>query len=522
MTKGKAGKGLLGILTKNSLAFFVIIAFFSASFLLFFKLKKANTCLNCNVVIIDIDTVGASALPCYGYRLDTAPNICSLKEGGVLFTNSFASGDWTVPSMVSTLTGFLPPAHQFWGVSTSFIAPEQKTIQKIFKENGYSTNLVINSDVYVNSFMYNMSEGFDQAPVLPISDWKDYIKLLNERKEPSFVYFYSDPVHLPYTLPADKKLLEEVEIPPDYATTPEEFVYYFGRYLYENKYEIFTQKAISENQELFSSPFDGIKAIRIMDFYDKNDNNFEIVATAASANKLYYLQEIEKYGEDYVKYIRGAYDARLKEFDNELKDLIEYLTSESVSKNTIVVFTSEHGEAFGEHGIYFHGNNLYNEILKVPLIIRAPGVTQKTITATVRDIDFMPTILDIVGLKKPENIQGVSFKGLLGNKPESTKRYAYAQVGRKAYKTSVQNEEWKLITSKNKDESFDYELYNLIKDPEEKGNVYENNMDVAEFLIKKTEEILKDSERFMVNNTIPFPDYIDEEKLDELMKRGYF
>ena len=124
-----------------------------------------------------------------------------------------------------------------------------------------------------------------------------------------------------------------------------------------------------------------------------------------------------KGGTDFERYVREVALA-----DREIGRLREALVSTGLWSRTVLIVTSDHGQAFGEHGTTTHGKTLYDELLRVPLLIRAPGSTARKITQSVSLMDLGPTVLDLMGQATPRHFMGQSLQPFLrGQDPALTR-----------------------------------------------------------------------------------------------------
>jgi arylsulfatase A-like enzyme len=123
-----------------------------------------------------------------------------------------------------------------------------------------------------------------------------------------------------------------------------------------------------------------------------------------------------------------GYDAEIRYTDELLVEILDGLDRTGVVDRTVVVLTSDHGELFGEHGLHGHANAVYEDVLHVPLIIRAPGrlPAGRRIATPVSLIDVAPTILDLLGLPPMVHAQGTSLVALVGSTPPAP-RTLYAE-----------------------------------------------------------------------------------------------
>lgn len=204
-----------------------------------------------------------------------------------------------------------------------------------------------------------------------------------------------------------------------------------------------------------------------------------------------------------VKSRMKEYLASTSGIDRNVGKLLEKLQELGLSENTVVIFTSDHGYNMGHNGIEHKGNghwitnsvpaatknlaknsrpNLYNQSLRVPLLIRWPGVVppETILTQTVTNLDWYPTILELAGAKKPEGkiLRGRSMLPLLKGAPkEDWDNELYTEYSMINYSTalmrSYQTSDWKLVKD-FQDPSRD-ELYHLASDPEERENLIEKD-----------------------------------------------
>jgi len=159
------------------------------------------------------------------------------------------------------------------------------------------------------------------------------------------------------------------------------------------------------------------------------------------------------------------YDSEVAYADGHVARLIAH--ARSSVENLIVIFTADHGEEFGEHGGFYHGNSLYEEQVKVPLIIDIPGVSSGTVDIPVSLIDLAPTLLDVLGIEPPHRLKGRSLVArMLGHNPP-----AKPVFGEVSTKRMVVSGDLKLIVDTWRRT---VELYDLKNDPGERRNLVES------------------------------------------------
>ena len=176
---------------------------------------------------------------------------------------------------------------------------------------------------------------------------------------------------------------------------------------------------------------------------------------------------IEPLSSSDVDYLRRLYDAEIRGVDAELGRIFRLLDSPRHRAETIVILTSDHGEEFLEHGGMQHGYRLYEELLRIPMIIRAPGVPpSRIVDGPASHVDLAPTVLELLGVPVPESFQGRSLASRIRGVPGfrippvlSETRYEP-----EAPQLALRGEQWKLIRHPA---SGRLELYDLAADPGE-------------------------------------------------------
>src|SRR5574340_199102 len=123
--------------------FLLLIIIIGTLLLLDNRVPTKDICAQCNILLIDIDTLRADDLPCYGYQKNTAPNLCAFAEKSVIFNDNYSTSYWTQPSIFSTITSLYPAFHRVEKIFDR-LSPEIPTLAEVLHKNGYRT-------VYVNA-----------------------------------------------------------------------------------------------------------------------------------------------------------------------------------------------------------------------------------------------------------------------------------------------------------------------------------------------------------------------------------
>lgn len=474
--------------SKNNKKIILIIAILFLFLLAFGFLNKERTfkenrkdfkCPDCNVILITIDTLRADHLPCYGYERNTTPFICSLAEEGILFENAFSSAPWTLPSTASIFTGLYPYNHK--ASLKKNLDNQLETLPEILKKNGFYNIAYVQA--YFASSKFNFDQGFDEfydeLYNFPMFDNFSY-KLFNWSIEfienntqpynkPVFIYLHMFDPHFPYIRSKPEFFLEENETNP---------------------------------------LFDSI-------------NNNKILRNNDLENSFLYNNLINLTKHD-IEYGIKLYDNEIFRSDQNVKRIVELLKKRDIYNNSIIIITADHGESFGENGQeFFHHALLYDNQIKVPLIIHLPKKPSSNIRITnlVESVDILPTILGVLNLEIPQNIDGINLMpNILNTKKETKKiiksfRYFYNLRNKSSY-AAIRDNTWKIIKNLKNDS---IELYFLSEDHFEEENVYDKYPKLAHSL------------EMNIDHNLVFPQekinkkeyYYDKETLKKIKSLGY-
>ncbi len=175
------------------------------------------------------------------------------------------------------------------------------------------------------------------------------------------------------------------------------------------------------------------------------------------------------------------YYAEILLIDDQIGRIIDYLEETGQRENTIIIFTSDHGEMLGDHGIYWKGGFFYEGLVHVPLIFSCPGLIKEGLrsSALVELVDIAPTLMEITGRKIPVAMQGKSFKDILTGEADPSYHkdsvyceYYYSAGGLIPVSATMYFDgRYKIIVHHNEDIS---EIYDLKNDPDEFDNLWNN------------------------------------------------
>jgi arylsulfatase A-like enzyme len=367
-----------------------------------------------HLILIDIDTLRKDRLGCYGYQRRTSPRLDRwAEERAVIYSNCQATAPWTLPSTVSIFTGLAVDQHRVDRFPDS-MEMRLPSLAHFLRNSGYET-FGLAEGAYVAA-SHGLDLGFDYYDCTRYNDpdWRQALSWIRSRRSerPFFLFCHTYLVHAPF--PHDTRFQD-----PDEP--------YVGRWAGE-------------------------------------DIDYQNVITPFVTGTLSLTAKDKLY-------INSLYDAGVFQMDTTVGGFIDSLGLLLGDEPYAVLFTSDHGEEFFEHGKMGHGHSLYRELLDVPLVIQFPrrdnGWERGVVEVPVSTLDIMPTILDLAGIQIPHECSG---RSLLRARPETAIRIA--RQSSKIHSITVGGH--KLIldaTPKRSAAPPSAKLYDLTRDPNEVENL---------------------------------------------------
>ena len=468
------------------------------------------------VLLLSLDTLRADHLGFYGYEKFTSPVLDMIAAEGVVFEDASATSPWTLPSHASMLTGLYPKQH---GVRTMATAlPEDvPTLAALLAESGFETAAVINS-TWLQKESFRITRDFDKY--LFVAD-------VAERRSPS-------------TWVTDQAIEWLGEVRDDRL------------FLFVHYYDVHTDYASEAAYEaLFTTPYDGVVdgSGWQLTLANLEDEHLELCKNDFDAIKCTFgvlggpwvvdssVERIQFDAAD-IRRLKELYDAGIRQLDTEVSRLFSWMRREGILDETLLVITSDHGEEFMDHGRVDHFLPVWQELVRVPLLFRGPGVAAGVrVRAPVSLVDLAPTILALAGAETASEMAGLDLSPLLQDVSQGSSgseavvralsdRYLYAEAaGGLTYDLSmrgvfpvhrsVRKGAHKLVWE-SKQET--YSLYDLAADPAESVDVRAQKPQIAE-------ELMAEMQRRYTDETIePAPENrvdLSDEDIERLRALGY-
>lgn len=325
-----------------------------------------------NIVLVSIDSLRADHVGCYGYARDTTPFLDQLARRGVRFETAVSTTSWTLPAHAAMLTGLVDVTHGVMDNGKA-LSRNHVTLAELLADGGYHTAGFFGGP-YLHP-IFGFGQGFDvyescMSPGLDLADPRprpdqhamSHADITGPRTrtkvrswadgraadddgQPYFLFVHLWDVHYDFTPP------------PEYA-------------------ELFTDRA-------YSGPADGALM-----------SNPAIEPGMSAADRQHVL---------------GLYDAEIRFTDDVLKGIWSDLAERGLTENTLLVVTSDHGEEFFEHGQKGHNKTLFDEVVRVPLVIAWEGeelAAGSVVREQVQIIDLVPTLAFAAGVRHRFATQG--------------------------------------------------------------------------------------------------------------------
>ena len=354
-------------------------------------LRRAPASPRPNVVLISIDTLRADHLALYGYGRQTAPGLEAwASRRAVTFSQAVAASPWTIPSHVSMFSGLDAMRH---GVNHPMPVPGRlEMAAELFRDAGYGT-LAITGGGFMQPHR-GFAQGFDRYRYWPdprseeeldegVARALGWLDDFDDR--PFFLFFHTFEVHYPFR--RREPYFSRLAGAPA-AQAPEV-------HLGLNNAPTVAEEGFLLHKKFFWKPSKQVLA------------RSEVTSSE--------LQEIA-----------DRYDSGIAYTDERLAPLLARLEAGGLDRRTVVVVTSDHGEALGERGFAGHAY-LYDWNLLVPLLIAIPGKRGgRRIETQVRSVDLLPTLAELAGLPAPPDLDGVSLVPLLEGRSAAHPRVAWS------------------------------------------------------------------------------------------------
>jgi arylsulfatase A-like enzyme len=415
-----------------------------------------------NIIYIMSDDHASHALGCYGSRINKTPNLDRIGRQGMRFENCFVTNSLCGPSRATLLTGKYSHINGYT-VNERRFDGSQATFPKMLQKAGYQTAIVgkwhLGSD----------PTGFDYWNILPgqgVYVDPQFIEMGVKKQVKGYVtdlitdqaieYIRTRDVAKPFCLLYHHKAPHRSWVPDAKHAD-----------LYENEK---LPLPVTFDDDYANR---GTAAREQQMTIERDLNRADLKQDPPSGMSGHDLKEwkYQRFIKDYVRVIASI--------DDNVGRLLDYLDKSGLAENTIVIYTSDNGFFLGDHG-WFDKRFMYEESLRVPLLVRFPGKVKagSTSGSFISNADFASTFLDYAGAPIPDDLQGRSMRPILeGREPGNWRKsiyyhyYEFPQPHHVYPHIGVRTAEFKLVYYYTLKE---WELFDLKKDPHELKNLYDN------------------------------------------------
>ena len=411
-----------------------------------------------NVVLLVLDTVRMDHLSCYGYGLPTTPGLDAFAAGADRYTEFRATAPWTLPSHASMFTGQFPFQH---GAQSRLdprtdpptihdalpLALEHTTLAEVLSDEGYATGGFVANGAYLGR-RYQLDQGFDvyveRTKGVPAKGPSMNAKALTwlesvERGRPYFLFVNYIDAHRPYNIDP---------LPPERAA-----------------------------QLPAPDPEHPVKLLDELCFA--------------------VLEQDEPPDPALIERVITQYDTALANLDLAVEALLAELEARGLLENTLIVITSDHGEFFGEHDVVEHSKDVYEEGLRIPMLVKRPGQTTGRVIDDLGSLADLPCIvLDAFPAGAAKRL-GASFP-CGGDSTLAELRYTRRKDLGKPYGKRFLRERTVLYSSGHKliaSTDGKHELYDLAADPQEQNNLFREDDPLSQTLLTSAVRMRTEGER---------------------------
>jgi len=323
-------------------------------------------------VLIAIDTLRRDHLGCYGYKRPVSPNIDKLAAEGVLFERSYSPASWTLPSFTSMFTGLLPATHGITRGSGQRLVAAIPTLAEHLKKKGYYCTAVVSNPCAAGK--YGLAKGFDV--------YDDYSIHLGAELG-MFAVDYGQDLGVVNNVVTGESVTQQAILQLSQAKKTGKPFFLFA--LYFDPHDSYIPPAPYNRR-----------------FDPKYKGKMDGKNIPSLQNRLPSARDIQN--------LIARYDGEIQYTDMQVGKLVRHIDKTFSPRNTIIILVSDHGEAFGEHGMLLHGNSAYKEEVCIPMIWRWRGVLPKghRVKNPVLNMDIAKTLSELLRLDRFTLLQGQS------------------------------------------------------------------------------------------------------------------
>jgi arylsulfatase A-like enzyme len=454
-----------------------------------------------NLVLISLDTLRADRLGCLGGPSDNTPVLDALARQGALFEAAASTAPYTLPAHGTMLTGLYPTVHGAVDQRSALGAPAPEDLPllaRLLHAQGYATAAFTGGGYLAPD--YGFASGFERYGV--------HDPILAEAALPAAL---PEPADLRSQTADERRAL--VHAAAARAARVPAIESWIAAHA-DRPFFLFVHTFATHNY--WPPPEDYARVVAPRTRSQLSYGRELWAWRTAAAGKAEVLSP-----EDH-EHLGLLYDATIQHADREVGRLLGALAAAGLDGRTVVCVTSDHGEEFGEHGIYGHSRSLYESLLHVPLLIRGPDVATQRVAEPFSLVDLAPTLLDLLGLARDPRMQGSAWRlgaggeGGGGGRPASA---IFGEVANKnAYQDALRAGPYKLVAERG---GARRELYDLTADPDEQRDLARERAGLAGELGQRLDDVRAALDELRRGLGSGAPAAVSTETLQALQDLGY-
>ena len=413
-----------------------------------------------NILFLFSDQFNAGCLSCADHPDVKTPNLDRLASEGIRFENAYAQSPICTPSRMSFLSGLYPSTHGYYGLYGK--EPEQKMTNmfEYFSEHGYRTGALgklhtprywierhcqFVYDEFIEYPKYLESAGlYEQNDNRRFTGWKD-----GQTSE--------IPLETSCEVALAQQTIRFIHNQGEPADRGEDENPWFAWVSFSRPHSPLTP----------SEPFASMYPPNTVTLPPSADP--EVLASQP-----HRIREVPRThqppADGEIEVMLSAYLGLVSQVDYGIGLILDELEEQGMLDDTIIVFTSDHGDYAGEHGLWSKMGGISSRaITRIPMIITHPELTEQAVSdSIIESIDLFPTLCELSQIPIPDHIQGTSFRPILEDSTLSIRESALTE---NVYRKAIATQEWRYITNTGNQPD---ELYNIINDPWEMNNIIDH------------------------------------------------
>jgi choline-sulfatase len=421
-----------------------------------------------NILFIISDQHRRDSASCYGHDIVKTPAIDKLAATGIRFTNAYSQCPLCGPSRASVLTGTYPHTSENLTHSPEPYEkplPDIPTLGSVFRDAGYATGLI--GKVHIRGESATCDLGFDDRRLrFKTYELDDYIAAVGLDNVSKYISYH-----------------QKSNVPcRDHYNPLNEGIKMAEHYMYDALVVNECKDFMKKNRDKRFFLWAGLEKphpewFAPEEFHKLYDpEKIPLPKTCKAEQELApdsmksRKKEREQYSDDNIKNSMAAYFANVSYLDSKVGELLDYLKELGLEDDTIIVYTSDHGEMLYDHGM-LQKHCFYEQAVGVPLIIKIPGMTKPAALSTdaiASLIDLFPTLLEANSIEQPDTLEGESLIPIINGETENDNRSTFSEYySSRIPERMIRRGDYKYIYSH---EDLD-QLYNLKTDPLEINNL---------------------------------------------------